>query len=101
MSLAIRKVVYKAQQLAGNKEYREAETCLRRYIEKHPEQPHYLVEFTLGNTLALMGKEREALSYYRASAGLYLDYSAPWQNMGKVYFDLKEYEPAGDCLLKA
>jgi len=101
ISPAVQKVVYKAQQLAGNKEYGEAETCLRRYIEKHPEQPHYLVEFTLGNALALMGKEREALSHYHASAGLYPDYTAAWQNMGKVYFDFKEYDPAGDCLLKA
>jgi len=48
-----------------------------------------------------MGKEREALSHYKASVDLYPDYAPIWQNMGKICFDLKQYEKAGDCLLKA
>lgn len=100
MSSAVHKVVYEAQQQIKKEEYLKAQECLKKFIEKHPQNHHYLVEFTLGNVLALMGKEREALSYYKASLDLYPDNAAALQNMGKIYFDLKKYEEAGDCLLK-
>jgi len=98
---AVRKAVYGAQQAMEKQDYGKAEEYLDKYVQKYPQKPHYLVEFILGNTLALMGKEREALSHYKTSAHLYPDYAAIWQNMGKVFFDLKQYEQAGDCLLKA
>jgi tetratricopeptide (TPR) repeat protein len=98
---AVRQAVYDAQQAMGKKEFLKAEKCLKKYIRKYPQKPHYLVEFNLGNVLALIGKEREALSHYKTSADLYPGYAAVWQNMGKICFDLKQYEQAGDCLLKA
>jgi tetratricopeptide (TPR) repeat protein len=41
------------------------------------------------------------LPHYRAAASLYPAFTAAWQNMGKIYFDLKQYDEAGNCLLKA
>ncbi len=78
----------------------KAQECLRKFIQKHPQKPHYLVEFTLANALAMAGKDKDALPHYRAAANLYPAFAAAWQNMGKIYFDLKEYDKAGDCLLK-
>ncbi len=98
---AVQKVVYEAQQLMEKKDYLKAEECLKEYIQEYPQKPHYLVEFTLGNVLALTGKNTEALSHYKTSAHLYPEYAPTWQNMGKVCFDLKRYEQAGDYLLKA
>ena len=100
LTLAVQKVVYDAQQLMEKKDYLKAQGCLKEFIEKHPEKPHYLVEFTLANTLALADKNREALQHYRATVSLYPNFAAAWQNMGKIYFDLKQYDEAGDCLLK-
>lgn len=100
LTYRIQKVVYTAQQAMEKKEYLKAEQCLWKYFKKHPQKPHYLVQFTMGNVLTLMGKEKEALSYYETSADLYPEYAPTWQNMGKIYFDIKQYEKAGDCLLK-
>lgn len=100
MPLAVQKVVYEAQQAMEKEDYLKAEQCLRQYFKKHPQKPHYLVQFTMGNVLILMGKDKEALSYYKTSADLYPKYAPAWQNMGKIYFDMKQYEKAGDCLLK-
>ena len=36
---------------AEKKDYLKAQGCLKEFIEKHPEKPHYLVEFTLANAL--------------------------------------------------
>jgi tetratricopeptide (TPR) repeat protein len=98
---AAQKAVYEAQQAMNNKDFLKAEQFLKRYIRKYPQKPHYLVEFTLGNILAMTDKESEALSHYKTAADLYPDYAAVWQNMGKILFDLKQYEKAGNCLLKA
>ena len=98
---AVRKAVYAAQQAMEKKDYGKAEEYLRKYVQKYPQKSHYLVEFTLGNALALMGKESEALSHYKTSAHLYPEYAPTWQNMGKICFDMKQYEKAGDCLLNA
>jgi tetratricopeptide (TPR) repeat protein len=98
---AVRSAVYDAQQAMEKKEFLKAEECLKKYIRQYPKKPHYLVEFTWGNALTLRGKEREALSHYEAAADLYPDYAPIWQNIGKICFDLKQYEKAGDCLLKA
>lgn len=98
---AVQKTVYTAQQAMEKKDYLKAEECLRKFIEKNPKKPHYLVEFTLANALAVADKNREALPHYRAAAHLYPAFAAAWQNMGKIYFDLKQYDEAGDCLLKA
>jgi tetratricopeptide (TPR) repeat protein len=48
-----------------------------------------------------MKKEKQALSHYEACAELYPNHAPIWQNIGKICFDLKQYEKAGDCLLKA
>ena len=83
------------------KDYLKARQCLKKFIEKHPEKPHYLVEFTFANTLAAADKNTEALQHYRAAANLYPAFAAAWQNMGKIYFDLNQYDEAGDCFLNA
>jgi tetratricopeptide (TPR) repeat protein len=98
---AVQKAVYTAQQAMEKKDYLKAEECLKKFIKKNPKKPHYLVEFTLANALAVTDKNREALPHYRAAASLYPAFTAAWQNMGKVYFDLKQYDKAGNCLLKA
>ena len=98
---AVQKVVYEAQQLMEKKDYLKAQGCLKKFIDKNSQKPHYLVEFTLANAFAMAAKDREALPHYRAAANLYPAFAAAWQNMGKIYFDLKRYDEAGDCLLKA
>jgi tetratricopeptide (TPR) repeat protein len=97
----VQKAVYTAQQAIEKKDYLKAKECLRKFIEKYPGESHYLVEFTLATALAMVGKNREALPHYCAAANLYPAFAAAWQNMGKIYFDQKQYGEAGDCLLKA
>jgi tetratricopeptide (TPR) repeat protein len=98
----VQKVVYEAQQLMEKKDYLKAEGCLRKFIEKNRKRPHYLVEFTLANCLTMLsGRDKDAVLHYRAAANLYPGFVAAWQNMGKIYFDLNQYDEAGDCLLQA
>ena len=100
LTQSVQNIIYNAQQKINKKDYGKAEQILKEFITKHPQKPHYLLEFTLGYALTMAGKDREALLHYQASTDLYPDYVPAWQNMGKIYFDLKQYDRAGDCLLK-
>ena len=100
LTIGAQKAVYEAQQYMEKKEYMKAEENLKKFIEKNPQKPHYLMEFTLANALAMAGKNRAALDHYSVAANLYPSFAGVWQNMGKIYFDLKQYDEAGDCLVK-
>ena len=101
LTLSVQKIVYNAQKAMEDKDYAGAVHILQDFIERCPKRNHYLIEFTLANALSMSGKDQEALSHYRSAAVLYPEFSYAWQNMGKIYFDLKQYSKAGDCLLKA
>jgi tetratricopeptide (TPR) repeat protein len=96
----VHRALYKAQQLMNKKEYLQTTEELKKFIHKHTKENHYLIEFTLGNALTMCGKNKEAATHYRAALDLKLDYNPAWMNLGKIYYDLKEYQKAGHALVK-
>lgn len=100
LTYAVQRVVYDAGLEIEQKQYQKAEKRLLEYISKNSKNPHYLVEFILGNALVLSGRAKKALVHYAASVDLKPGYAPAWQNMAKIYFDMEQYEKAGDCLLK-
>lgn len=96
----VHRALYKAQQLMNKKEYLKTSEELKRFIHKHPKKNHYLIEFTLGNALAMAEKKKQALTHYRAALELKPDYNPAWMNLGKTYYDLKQYGSAGHALVK-
>ena len=99
LSRTERNALGSAQKAIAKKDYAGAEKVLKDFMKKN-QNSHYLLEFTLGYSLTMAGKYKEALTHYQASVDLYPDYVSAWHNMGKICFDLKQYERAGDCLLK-
>jgi len=100
LTFKVQRALYSAQQAMDKKDYSKAEKDLLKFMEKHPQDNHYLLEFTLANVFAFQGKDKEASSHYQEAIKLYPDYAPSWQNLGKVYFDLKQYQSAGKCFLK-
>ena len=96
----VHRALYKAQQLMNKKEYLQTTEELKKFIHKHTKENHYLIEFTLGNALTMCGKNKEAATHYRAALDLKPDYNPAWMNLGKIYYDLKEYQKAGNALVK-
>ena len=95
------RVVYTAQKAIEGNDYDKAAQALQTFLKKYPKRNHYLVEFTLANAFSLSGREQKALSHYRLTLKMYPEFSYAWQNMGRIYFNQKQYGKAGDCLLKA
>lgn len=101
MTSAEQKVVHGAQQSLARKDHAQAERLLRAFLDAHAGQPHHQVIFTLANTLALGGHHRAALDQYLRITDRLPEEPALWQNMGRVHYELKQYDQAGECLAKA
>lgn len=98
---AERRVLYQAQQAMTAEKYDEAQTVLLRFISQQNNTIHYLIPFTLGNALALDGRNDDALTYYRQATDRYDADAVLWLNMGNVSYKLGRFARAGECLHKA
>ncbi len=79
---------------------RKAESTLKDCLSRHPHIQDHMIEFTLANVLLLQDRKKEAVTHYRAALDLKPDYSPAWMNLGKTYYDLKQYELAGNALVR-
>ena len=95
------RVVHHAQQAMSEKRYSAAQAMLSGFMEQNGDNIHYLVPFTLGNALALEGRNTEALACYRKAARRHSADADLWINMGKVHHDLQQFGEAGRSLHKA
>lgn len=96
----VQRTVYEAGQAMNAKKYSQAENILQRHRSAHADAPHYLVEFTLGNALAMQEKTAAALKHYTISAQLRPDFAPAWQNIGKSAHDLGDYSRCATALAK-
>lgn len=101
MPPSVLRTVYDAQQAIRQKAFQKASTCIKNFLHNHPEEDHYLLEFTWGNALALSNRYMDAAQHYKKALTLYKGYGPAWQNLGRVYVKMKKYAIAGDCLVKA
>jgi tetratricopeptide (TPR) repeat protein len=98
LSVGASRVLYEAQQLIEKEEYDKAIRILEKYIEKHADRNHCLVEFTLGNALYLAGNKESCLAHYKAAEEMNPAFGPAWVNLGQVAYDLKRYGLAAQAL---
>ena len=70
----------------------------KKFIEKHADRNHCLVEFTLGNALYLSGSKESCLAHYKAAEEMNPAFGPAWVNLGQVAYDLKRYGLAAEAL---
>ena len=97
----VRKALYEAGQAMEAKKISDAESILIRYRQDHADLPHHLVEFTLGNALAMQNKPKDALNRYKQAVELEPGHAPAWQNLGKTALDLNDHALAGKALTRA
>ncbi|MBI9090095.1 MAG: hypothetical protein JEZ12_12845 [Desulfobacterium sp.] len=76
----------------------QAKTVLQAFLEKHPNEDHHFVEYTLAGLLYGENRLEEAGRHYKKTVALCPDYSPGWQNLGKVCFDLKRFADAATAM---
>ncbi|MCP4117172.1 MAG: tetratricopeptide repeat protein [Desulfobacteraceae bacterium] len=76
----------------------QAKTVLQEFLQHHPKEDHHFVEFTLAGLLYNEDHLKEACDHYRKTVELNPEYGPGWQNLGKVCFDLKQFDEAAAAM---
>ena len=79
----------------------QATKILETFCEKYPDEHHPYVNFTLAGLYLEKNKLAPALVQFQKSVALCPQFTAAWQNLGKLAFDLQKYEMAAHALEQA
>ena len=100
-------VLYKAQQLAGQKKIDQAIEILKKYNAKERLKKraktdsrnygHFLVDFNLGNFYFLNNAIDKAAVSYQAVVKKNPDFSPAWINLARCNYELARFLKAGEC----
>ncbi|WP_020589606.1 tetratricopeptide repeat protein [Desulfobacter curvatus] len=96
-----RMALVEAQKLMTEKKPAQAEKILTGFLQKHPDENHAFVVYTLAACYLDLNKFKSALEQYEKTIDFCPAYAPAWQNLGKICFDLKKYTRAGTALEKA
>ncbi|SDZ77936.1 Tetratricopeptide repeat-containing protein [Desulfuromusa kysingii] len=88
------------QELSAN-QLVAAQQRLELFKQQYPDDPHYLIDYHLGNLYGQTGQLDKALSAYDAALSHCDQEPSLWQNRGKIAWDLKQYSIAADSLFQA
>lgn len=108
--LAVRMVIFKAQNLMEKNRYTDAARVLEAFQEKgktvKPDDAdskgcrHYLINFNLGNCFLMTKKYAAAETRYRAAVVSKPDFHTGWMNLAKCCYDMNAHAKAGHAFLK-
>jgi len=89
-----------AQELAGKKNLSEACDILTRFMSDSPNENHAYVPYTLAGFELDQNHLSRAASLYQKTLNICPDFTAAWQNLAKVSFDIKDYTTAAKAFEK-
>lgn len=90
--------LYEAQQAMAKNDFAGAIELLLKFQKKRPECNHFLVEFNIGTAHGFLGQSDKAIEHLEKALSLEKNYAPLWMNLGKLYYQQKEYEKAGAAL---
>nr|WP_321402392.1 CDC27 family protein [uncultured Desulfobacter sp.] len=96
-----RTALVQAQKLLTEKKAAPAEKILTEFLQKHPDENHAFVTYTLAACYLDLNQFKSALKAYEKTIEYCPAYAPAWQNLGKICFDLKKYTRAGTALENA
>ncbi|PIE61124.1 MAG: hypothetical protein CSA29_04955 [Desulfobacterales bacterium] len=95
-----RLALVEAQKLMGENKYEQALKGLTGFIEQHPDDEHAYVNYTLAGLSLETGRMKGAVNYYEKTLELCPSYTPAWQNLGKVCYDLGQFQTAAQAFEK-
>jgi len=95
------KSLYEAQEAIRAKQFQKAWEILLAHLREHPDKPHPLICYALGNAWYLGGNPQKAYEAYEKGVALAPDSLPLCSNLGKVAYELGKYRKAGEMFEKA
>lgn len=93
-----RLALVKAAEARKTGEYGRAVAILQDIVENHPRLDHYLVRFSLGSSLALAGRDADAVPQFRAAVEMEPRHADSWLGLGQAAYAAEAYAVAGEAL---
>ncbi len=100
LGTAARIALFEAQKKMGEERYAEAKKVLEKFLADHPNQNHPYIGITLGSLYLRANALTKARIMFEQCIDSCSEFSAAWQNLGKVCYDLKEYKKAAQAFDK-
>lgn len=95
-----RLALYTAQQSRDEGYPDSAVNTLIEFLEKRPEQDHFLLHFHLAVSWNQRGDLEEALKSYRRSVDMEPLFAQGWLNFGELAYNMGLYDVAADALIR-
>lgn len=93
--------LYECQQELNQNHYQQAIEILDKFQKRNPKGNHFLVEFNIGTAYALSGNVPEGIKRLEKAVSMEARYEPLWMNLGKLYYQTKDYLKAGAAMEKA
>lgn len=90
--------LFKAQQEMNQNQYEKAIEILLKFQERSAKYNHFLVEFNLGTAYGLQDQPEKAIVHLKRASEMEQHYSPIWMNLGKLYYQTKNFPQAGAAL---
>jgi tetratricopeptide (TPR) repeat protein len=101
MPEGIKLALYECQQELNQNRHTEAAEILEKFLKKNPRDNHFLIEFNIGTAYALGGRIPEGIKHLEKAVSMEDRYEPLWMNLGKLYYQTKDYLKAGAAMEKA
>jgi len=91
-------LLFKAQQEMNQNQYEKAIEILLKFQKRKSKYNHFLVEFNLGTAYGLHNEPEKAIDHLEKASEMEQHYSPIWMNLGKLYYQIKNFLKAGAAL---
>ena len=91
-------VLFKAQQEMNQNQYEKAIEILLKFQKRKSKYNHFLIEFNLGTAYGLHNDLEKAIYHLEKASEMEQQYSPIWMNLGKLYYQTKNFSKAGTAL---
>lgn len=95
-----RLALFKAQEKKDEGKPGEAARIFSEFLEKSPDEDHFLLRYHYGNTLMSLERGEEALAQFRMAVGMEQRFWQGWLNLGETAYNLEKYSEAARAIMK-
>lgn len=92
-----RLALYQAWEARGNGDYEKSSRILLDFLERNPDDDHFLIRYHLGNSMSQTHTQEDQLEQYRRSVELEPRFDKAWMSLGEVAYNVGDYALAAEA----
>jgi tetratricopeptide (TPR) repeat protein len=93
-----RLALFQAYEVRGEGDYQQSSKILLDFLERNPDDDHFLIRYHLGNSMSQTHTMEDQLEQYQRCVELEPRFDKGWMSLGEVAYNLGEYALAAEAL---